>query len=204
MMFAYFVCMSVKIRFEKGPLVVQHILKDQALRKLMELVIEEGEDGVGSFQMIDSESQPSARTPQTAPPTPAATEAAQFPEKRAKEWLAKHSAGEVLSAFKWDTWAEKILALGAYYESKAGEDFESWRSSDIIECFTQTRTGEPTNFPRDISVAIKSTWIAPVTARTYKVSFSGWRKVADAIAKAVEATIDAKVLANYQQTTTLP
>lgn len=180
--------MSIKLRFEKGALVVQASLKDEALAKLMALVQEhqaEEPTTVPEDTILDFGGGLKLSVP---------AEPEINPEKSSKEWLACHSAVEVLNAFKWDTWPDKILALGAYHESKSGDDFESWRSADIIECFGQTRQGEPTNFPRDISVAIKSGLIAPVTPRTYKVSVSGWRKIAAAVDEAVR---DAKVLTNY-------
>jgi hypothetical protein len=45
-----------------------------------------------------------------------------------------------------------------------------------------TRDGFPTNFPRDISSAIKDNLIATVTARTYKISRTGWNKISMAVA----------------------
>ena len=42
------------------------------------------------------------------------------PEQSSKIWLARHTAVEVLNGFGWDTWSDKIVALGAYHEAKAG------------------------------------------------------------------------------------
>jgi hypothetical protein len=82
---------------------------------------------------------------------PLPTQTVQFPEKYAKEWLAKHGAAEVLNNLAWSTFPEKIMALGAYHEAKAGEDFDSWRSSDILARFGEAKDTPPSNFPRDIA-----------------------------------------------------
>ena len=174
----YFDIMSIKIRFEKGPLIVQTTLRDGALAPLMALVQEHGAD--------ETESTPATEgllvnfsqgAPETVPQTSI------DPERHAKEWLAKHSAAEVLNKLAWNAYPEKILALGAFHESKAGEDFESWRSADIVNRFGEAKDNEPANFPRDIATAIKSGWIATKTPRTYIVSRTGWIRLSTAISK---------------------
>ena len=170
--------MSIKIRFEKGPLIVQTTLKDVALAQLLALIQEHG--------MEETESAPTAEgvlvnfsggVPETVPQTSI------DPERHAKEWLSKHSAAEVLNKLGWGTYPEKILALGAYHESKAGEDFESWRSADIISRFAEAKDSPPSNFPRDIAAALKSGIVAPKTQRMYIVSRTGWIYVSTAITK---------------------
>jgi hypothetical protein len=171
---------SIKLRFEKGSLVVQSSLKDDALAQLMALVQEHGTD------------EPANDTP------PAGGTLINFsgdsqliqskdPEKHAKAWLSKHSAAEVLNQLSWNTFTDKILALGAYHESKAGEDFDSWRSADIISRFSEAKDSPPTNFPRDIASAIKSGLVAAKTPRTYVVSRTGWIQISTAISKLSEA-----------------
>jgi len=121
---------------------------------------------------------PLAATPPQPPP-----QMSLAPEKHAKDWLVKHGAAEVLNKLGWNTYAEKILALGAFHESKAGEDIESWRSADILARFSEAKDTSPTNFPRDIAAAIKTGWVATKTPRTYTVSRTGWILLSNAIIK---------------------
>ena len=103
------------------------------------------------------------------------------PSKDTKEWLAKHSASEVLNFFHWDKHQDKILLLGSFHEANGGK--EGWRSSDMESRFSEAKDLFPPAFPRNIRDAIKEGGIDPVTDRTYKISRSGWNKIAEAIAK---------------------
>jgi hypothetical protein len=173
--------MSIELRFKKGALVVQTSLKDEALPNLMALVQEHqadeeapaipSDEGTlmnfsGGAKLLDIKNGVEINS-----------------EKSSKEWLAKHSPAEVLNKLAWDTYPEKILALGAYHESKAGEDFDSWRSADITARFAEAKDSPPANFPREIASAIKSMFVAAKTPRTYIVSRTGWIKVSTAISK---------------------
>ena len=174
----YSLFMSIKIRFEKGPLIVQTALKDEALAPLLALVQEHGvDDAESAATQAGAAVKFSQGDPETVPQTSI------DPERHAKGWLSKHSAAEVLNKLAWTTYPEKILALGAYHESKAGEDFDSWRSADIIARFTEAKDSPPTNFPRDIATALKKGIVAPKTPRTYIVSRTGWIYVSTAISK---------------------
>jgi hypothetical protein len=51
--------------------------------------------------------------------------------------------------------------------------------------FKQAKEAAPSNFPRDIKVAIKSGWIHTHTPRTYSVTRTGWNKIAEALGKVV-------------------
>jgi hypothetical protein len=86
-------------------------------------------------------------------------------EQAIKEFLKAHGAAELLNRLKWDSFAEKILLLGAWYESRGGGT--PWRSADMDETFKQAKESPPRNFPRDIKNAIKSGWIHAETPRTY-------------------------------------
>jgi hypothetical protein len=161
--------MSIKIRFEQGPTVVQTTLKDEAMTALMKIVQEE--------VSIESEAPPEETSPFEKPRPQTLLD----PEKNAKEWLAKHGAAEVLNKLAWSAYPQKILALGAYHESKAGEDFDSWRSADIADRFSEAKDSPPANFPRDIATAIKAGFVTTKTPRTYIVTRTGWNEVAEAI-----------------------
>jgi len=162
----------IRLRFEKGSLSTSVVLKDSALPGLMALVAE---------HQSDDESPPPVKTtdgfsilnPITDPG--AAGDRAPF----VREWMGKHSESEILQQIGWDTFPERILLLGAHYEASGGG--EGWSKSDIDYKFSAARVQEPTNFARDISNAIKSGWIAAVTPRTYRVSRTGWNRLAESV-----------------------
>ena len=87
----------------------------------------------------------------------------------------------------WEENSQKILALGAIQEIRAPNE-SSWRSADMEKLFAESKEQFPANFPRDIATAIKDGWIAKPTERTYCVSRTGWKKIGEAMNKAV-ATI---------------
>jgi hypothetical protein len=163
---------SIKLRFEKGTLITQVVLKDAALAPLLALVSEHQSD----------EPPVSTMAIQPAPP-PAASIVVAATEVSAtiKEWLLKHSPTEILNRFEWVTNPEKILLLGAFHEAASSN--EVWRSADIEERFREARETFPTNFPRDIKNAIRAGLIQGVTARTYRVSRTGWNRIKEAIEK---------------------
>ncbi len=99
-------------------------------------------------------------------------------EQAIKEFLKDHGAAELLNRLKWDSFPEKILLLGAWYESRGGST--PWRSSDMDETFKQAKESAPRNFPRDIKNAIKSGWIHAETPRTYAITRSGWNRIGQA------------------------
>lgn len=176
--------MSIKLRFDAGAMVVQAVLKDEALSDLLKLIQEKRSDEA-------PEPSPHAITAQiintTSSPIPSLA-SIDDPERFSKAWLAKHGPSEVLNKFGWDTFPEKILALGAWIEAAhKDEDFDSWRSADILQVFSDAKDGAPTNFPRDIANAIKSGFVNAKTPRTYLVSRTGWDKLAKAISKAEAA-----------------
>lgn len=156
--------MSIKIRLEAPGLVMQAQLDDKALGETIALI---------QKHRIE-EAQPVAEPPVTAASN-------RDKESSVREALAKHAPAEVLNLLKWDTYPDKILILGACYEARGGG--EGWRSADMDKLFSEAKEAPPANFPRDISKAIKSGEIRPVTPRTYAVSRTGWNKLADASAK---------------------
>jgi hypothetical protein len=168
--------MSIKLRFEKGSLSTQVMLKDEAMPELLKVI--------SDYQSDES-----------LPPTPAKIELGgdtvpdlNDPSKEgqrlafAQSWLGQHSASEVLTQIGWQTFPERILLLGALHETTDGST--GWRNADIDAKFKAAREHTPGNFARDISNAIKAGIIATVTPRTYKVSKTGWLKIYDAIIKA--------------------
>ena len=161
--------MSIKLRFEKGSRITQVVLKDDAIGELDQLINKYESDDVPLSPLVKAVSSP---FPPNSPNDTAAP---------VKEWMASHSASEVLNLLKWETYPEKILLMGAFHESSGGN--EGWRSADMETRFSEARDKFPKNFPRDISSAIKDNLIAPVTARSYKVGRIGWNKIADAITK---------------------
>ncbi|MGB8367756.1 MAG: hypothetical protein ACLPYZ_14785 [Limisphaerales bacterium] len=163
--------MSVKLRFEKGSLVTQVVLKDGALLGLNKIVSEFQSDEAVSAAPFHSIGDPSPNQPGD-------------PSGTVKEWLKSHGAAESLNLIDWKTGPEKILLLGAFHESR-GKANESWRSADMETRFTEANEAFPKNFPRDIKTAVKSGFIATITPRTYNVSRTGWNKLAAAIAKTI-------------------
>jgi hypothetical protein len=169
---AYSVPMSVELHFKKGSLATRALLKDEALAELQRIV---------SQYLADEDIAP---TPPQIINAPATVTSITSPLNgdnmaNAKAWLAMHSASEALNLIGWKTNAEKILILGGFHEAKGGE--EGWRSADIETRFSEARESFPSNFPRDMSNAIKDTLIAAVTPRTYKISRMGWNKLGEAI-----------------------
>ena len=167
--------MSIELQFKKGSLALRVLLKDEALSELQTIV---------SKYQSDEEIQPLSAPVINVP-------AAQFsavvqtpafdPTAVSKEWLAAHSPLEAVNLIGWETNPEKILILGAYHESKGAG--ESWRSADMEVRFQEARHVFPANFPRDISNAITNNIVAAVTPRTYKISKTGWNKIAEAVSK---------------------
>jgi hypothetical protein len=160
--------MSIKLRFEKGSLTTQVILKDEAFGGLLDLI---------------SKHQSDEAPPSNAPAATFSLEPSLSgdPGAPVKQWLARRSAAEVLNMIGWDSNPEKILLLAAFHEA-SGED-DAWRSADMEARFTEAREGFPANFPRDIRVAIRDGLIATITPRTYRVSRTGWNRISDAITK---------------------
>jgi hypothetical protein len=157
--------MSIKIRLEAPGLVMQAQLDDEALGETIALIqkhrIEEATSLVAE--------------------QPVAAANNRDKESSVREALAKHAPSEVLNLLKWDTHSDKILILGACHEARGGG--EGWRSADMDKLFAEAKETPPGNFPREITKAIKSGDIRPVTPRTYAVSRTGWNRLADALTK---------------------
>jgi hypothetical protein len=154
--------MSIKIRLEAPGLVLQAQLNDEALGETIALI---------QKHRIDEAPPLSAE--------PAANN--RDKESSVRESLAKHAPAEVLNLLKLDTYPDKILILGACHEARGNG--EGWRSADMDKLFAEAKETPPANFPRDISKAIKSGDVRPVTPRTYAVSRTGWNRLAEALAK---------------------
>lgn len=165
--------MSIELQFKKGSLALRVLLKDEALTELQKIVADYQSDE--ELPPLSAQIVSTTLAPLT-PPAPIGGDTV----AAAKDWLSKHSASEALNLIGWKTYSEKILILGAFHESKGGA--EGWRSADMEARFSEARESFPGNFPRDMSSAIKDNLIATVTARTYKVSRTGWNKIAEATA----------------------
>jgi hypothetical protein len=166
--------MSIELQFKKGSLALRVLLKDEALSDLQKIVFEYQSDE--ELPPLQAQVIPFS-APIAPPPAPVNGDTM----AAARAWLSGHSAAEALNLIGWKTNPEKILILGAYHESKSPAD-EDWRSSDIMQRFSEAREQSPGNFTRDIGNAVKENLIAPATYRTYKVSRTGWNKLAEVTA----------------------
>jgi hypothetical protein len=157
--------MSIKLKFEAGSISMQAILKDSALPDLLALIAAN----------MDEVSPQAAQQPLDDGPN------SKLPDRvgLVKHWMQQHVGSEVLNLIGWETNPEKILLLAAHFESTGGQ--EGWKNADMEIRFSAAKESPPSNFPRDISNAIKANWIASVTPRTYKVSRAGWNKIADKV-----------------------
>jgi hypothetical protein len=168
--------MSIKLRLEKGSIVMQAFLEDEAFTELL-AIIQKHESKAGAAaptptSVTDAYLQALKSTPE---------DITEDPTQATKAWLAKHSASEVLNMIRWDKNPDKILLLAAHYEAKGGA--EGWRSADMETKFSEAKEGFPGNFSRDIVTAIKDGMVATVTPRTYKVSRTGWNRIGEAFSK---------------------
>ena len=78
-------------------------------------------------------------------------------EEAVKAYLKDYGAAELLNRLRWDSYPEKILLLGAWFEARGGS--VPWKSADMDEVFKQAKEKPPANFPRDVKQAIKTAWI---------------------------------------------
>jgi hypothetical protein len=168
--------MSIELQFKKGSLVMRAVLKDEAFLPLQKIVA----DHLSDEEVLSVPSQVVTTMPTVIGNQPPVTNGDTM--AAAKAWLASHSAAEALNLIGWKTNPEKILILGAFHESKSSQADADWRSSDIQLRFDEARDQFPANFTRDISNAVKQNLIAPATYRTYRVSRTGWNKLAEVVA----------------------
>ena len=169
---SYIVVMSIKVILQAPGLNLQASVKDEALGELIKITQEYRDQdavlaGGGSAAPTDLSAS--------------ATQAAIGDEEAVRARLGTYGAAELLNQMRWETYPEKILLLGAWHEARGGST--PWKSSDMDSVFRQAKEGAPSNFPRDIKVAIKSGWIHTHTPRTYSVTRTGWNRVADALSK---------------------
>ena len=168
--------MSIQLSIKATGLNISANLRDDALPPLIQLLQEfRDESGTPASPMTDI----SAGTGATLGVAIPGTLTGHSNEQTIKEFLKAHGAAELLNRLKWDSFPEKILLLGAWYESRGGGT--PWRSADMDETFKQAKENPPRNFPRDIKNAIKSGWIHAETPRTYAVTRSGWNKIGQAM-----------------------
>ena len=170
---SYDVVMSIKVIIQAPGLNLQASVTDDALPELITIT--------QKFRDQDAVASAAAAAPSTAAAESATNEPATVNEEMLKARLTSFGAAELLNQLRWDTYPEKILLLGAWHEARGGTT--PWKSSDMDSVFRQAKEGPPSNFPRDIKVAIKSGWIHTHTPRTYSVTRTGWNRLADALSK---------------------
>jgi hypothetical protein len=162
--------MSLKIVINAPGMSISATLKDEALPKLIEL-----------SQQFRDEEEP---VQQTIPASGATAKGAPLTgnsEEAVKAYLKDYGAAELLNRLRWDSYPEKILLLGAWFEARGGS--VPWKSADMDEVFKQAKEKPPANFPRDVKQAIKTAWIHPVSPRTYSVTRTGWSKLAEVLSQ---------------------
>ena len=162
--------MSFKIQINAPGMSISATLKDEALPRLIELS-QQFRDEEGPVQQTTGPSETAAKG---APLTDNSEEAV-------KAYLKDYGAAELFNRLRWDTYPEKILLLGAWFEARGGS--VPWKSADMDEVFKQAKEKPPANFPRDVKQAIKAAWIHPVTPRTYSVTRTGWNKLAEVLSQ---------------------
>ena len=104
-----------------------------------------------------------------------------FAGRAPPRFLKDYGAAELLNRLRWDSYPEKILLLGAWFEARGGS--VPWKSADMDEVFKQAKEKPPANFSRDVKQAIKAAWIHPVTPRTYSVTRTGWNKLVEVLSQ---------------------
>ena len=169
--------MSIKVILEAPGLKLSANVKDSALSELIRLVHEARDDSVPAPPNIIESPRISV-----ASNSPERTSVG-APAEDTKKHLKAFGAGELLNHLKkWDSFPEKIVLLGAWKEGH--NDGSPWRSADMDEAFRQAKESAPSNFPRDIRIAIKQGWIHSVTPRTYTVTRTGWNNIRSALEEA--------------------
>jgi hypothetical protein len=159
--------MSIKVILQAPGLNLQASVKDEALGELIKITQEYRDQDAASSAATDTSGT--------------VVSAAIGDEEGLKARLSSYGAAELLNQMRWETYSEKILLLGAWHEARGGST--PWKSADMDSVFRQAKEGAPSNFPRDIKVAIKSGWIHTHTPRTYSVTRTGWNRVGDALSK---------------------
>jgi hypothetical protein len=167
--------MSIQLSLKATGLNISASLRDNALPALIQLLQEYRDETAALPSPGTDVLAGTVATSSVGVPGPLT---AHNSEQAIKEFLKSHGAAELLNRLKWDSFPEKILLLGAWYESRGGGT--PWRSADMDETFKQAKETPPRNFPRDIKNAIKSGWIHAETPRTYAVTRSGWNKIGQA------------------------
>jgi hypothetical protein len=165
--------MSIKVIIQAPGLNLQAAVTDDALPELITIT--------QKFRDQDATSSSAAGPPAAPGREPANGTGGPLSEDMLKTRLGSYGAAELLNQLQWDTYPEKILLLGAWHEARGGST--PWKSSDMDSVFRQAKEGAPSNFPRDIKVAIKSGWIHTHTPRTYSVTRTGWNRLADGLSK---------------------
>lgn len=166
---SYICRMAIQVSIKAKGLNISASLKDESLAELIGLVQANRDESTAAATGDSSGLSGNAGNLATEPKS----------EDEIKEWVRMRGAAELLNLMDWDTYPEKILLLGAWYESRGGDT--PWKSADMDEVFKQAKEKPPNNFPRDIKSAIKSGLIHAETPRAYTITRTGWNKVALAV-----------------------
>ena len=165
--------MSIKVIIQAAGLNLQAAVTDDALPELITIT--------QKFRDQDAMSSAGGAPPAGSGKELPGSASGPLSEDMLKTRLGSYGAAELLNQLQWDTYAEKILVLGAWHEARGGGT--PWKSSDMDAVFRQAKEAPPSNFPRDIKVAIKAGWIHTHTPRTYSVTRTGWNRVGEAVSK---------------------
>ncbi|HEY3914216.1 MAG TPA: hypothetical protein VGN61_06990, partial [Verrucomicrobiae bacterium] len=104
--------MSVNLRFQKGSTVIQTSLRDEAFPELLKLVTD--------FESQEEVRQAPAESdvlPEWSISNDQNKKSVEERSEFAKKWLSEHSPAETLAFFGWETFPERILALGGLIEA---------------------------------------------------------------------------------------
>lgn len=166
--------MSIQIAVKAAGLNLTANLKDDALAAVITLIQSNRDDSVAQ-PVAPSTLTPALSGSIAEVPTITGDEAS------VKAFIKDRGAAEILNQLRWESYPQKILLLGAWYEATGGT--APWRSSDMDSIFSQAKEKPPGNFPREIRATIKSGWVHAITPRTYTITRTGWNTIAEAIGK---------------------
>ena len=99
--------MGIKLRFEKGSMTTQVVLKDEAIAELLKII--------SNYQSDESIDLGGDVLKDLSDPNKEA-ERLTF----ARSWLGERPVSEILTRIGWETFPERILLLGAHYETTDG------------------------------------------------------------------------------------
>src|SRR5260221_12662131 len=142
--------MSIQISIKATGLNLSANLRDDSLAALIQLVQENRDESVASPSSLTDVAAGIANTPIADAPRPLT---GHNNEQAIKELLKDHGAAELLNRLKWDSFPEKILLLGAWYEARGGAN--PWRRSELGETFNEAQENPAPDFPPELKKPLK-------------------------------------------------